>query len=164
MSLKNLLSKKRSAIVAKWFERVLETYPPEVQGFFRQQGDRFANPVGSAIFESLEGLLTELLGAGDYEKTRSFLDSILRIRAIQNISPSQAVVFLPLLKGVLKEEVGEEIRLNRLPEEWLELESKIDDFLLLSFDIYMECREKVHELRDQELRNRAAFSSPRSDS
>lgn len=164
MSLKNLLSKKRNAIVARWFERVLETYPPEIQGLFRQQGDRFANPVGSTIFAGLEGLFNELLGRGEYEKTRSFLDSIMRIRAIQNLSPSQAVVFLPLLKEVLKEEIGEEVRQNRLHEEWLELESRIDDLLLLSFDLYMECREKIHELKNRELRNRAAFSSFRSDS
>jgi hypothetical protein len=161
MNLKNLLSKKRSAIVAKWFERVLETYPLEVQGFFRQPGDRFANPVGSTISESLGGLFEELLGKGDYEKTRSRLDGILRIRAIQNLSPSQAVVFLPLLKGVLKEEIGEEVRQHRLHEEWLELETRIDDFLLLAFDIYMECREQIHQLRTQELRSRAGFPWPR---
>ena len=164
MSLKNLLSKKKNAVVAKWFERVLETYPLEMQGFFRQQGDRFANPVGSTIFAGLEGLFAELLGKGDHEKTRCFLDSILRIRAIQNFSPSQAVVFLPLLKGVLKEEIGEEVRQNRLHEDWLELESRIDDFLLLAFDIYVECREKIDQLRNQERRNRETFAPPRSDS
>ena len=162
MSLKNLLSKKKNAIVAKWFERVLETYPLERQGFFRQQGDPFANPVGSTIFAGLEGLFAELLGKGDYEKARCFLGSILRIRAIQNFSPSQAVVFLPLLKGVVKEEIGGEVRQNRLHEEWLELESRIDDFLLLAFDIYVECREKIDQLRTQERRNRATFSFPRS--
>ncbi len=133
-----------------------------MQGFFRQQGDRFANPVGSTIFAALEGLFAELLGKGDYEKTRSLLDNILRIRAIQNFSPSQAVVFLPLLKGVLKEEIAEEVWQNRLHEEWLELESRIDDFLLLAFDIYVECREKIDQLRNQELRNRTRSSSPRS--
>jgi hypothetical protein len=160
MSLKNLLSKKKGAIVAKWFDRVLDTYPLEVQGLFREQGDRFANPVGSTIRESLDGLLGELLAKGDFEKIRSLLDGVLRIRAIQNFSPSQAVVFLPLLKGVLKEEIGEEVRQNRLYEEWLELESRIDDCLLLAFDIYMECREKIHRLKTQELRSRAAVQSP----
>ena len=163
MNLKNLLSKRKSAIVAKWFDRVLETYPLEVQGLFRQQGDRFANPVGSTILESLEGLYGELSGKGDFARVRSLLDGILRIRAIQNFSPSQAVVFLPLLKGVLKEEIGGEVRQNRLHEEWLELESRIDDFLLLAFDIYMECREKIQELKTQEQRSRAAVQSPISE-
>jgi hypothetical protein len=160
MSLKNLLNKKKGALVAKWFDRVLDTYPLEVQGLFRQQGDRFANPVGSTILESLEGLFAELLGKGDFVRIRSLLDGILRIRAIQNFSPSQAVVFLPLLKGVLKGEIGEEVRQNRLLEEWLEVESRIDDFLLLAFDIYMECREKVHQLKTRELRGRGAVQSP----
>ena len=140
----------------------METYPLEMQGFFRQQGDRFANPVGSTLFSGLEGLFAELLDKGDCEKTRSLLDNILRIRAVQNFSPSQAVVFLPLLKGVLKEEIGEEVRQNRLHEDWLEMESRIDDFLLLAFDIYVECREKIQQLKTQELRNRATSSSPRS--
>ena len=161
MSLKNLLSKKKKAIVAKWFERVLETYPLEMQGFFRQQGDRFANPVGSTLLSGLEGLFAELLEKETTRKPGPLLDNILRIRAVQNFSPSQAVVFLPLLKGVLKEEIGEEVRQNRLHEDWLEMESRIDDFLLLAFDIYMECREKIHQLRTQELRNRAGFPSPR---
>jgi len=62
----------------------------------------------------------------------------------------------------LKEEIGEEVRRNGLHEEWLELESRIDDCLLLAFDIYMECREKIHQLRIQELRNRAEISNSRS--
>jgi len=161
MSLKNLLSKKRSAIVAKWADRVLDTYPLEVQSLFRQQGDPFANPVGSTIVGSLDGLFGELFGKGGGDKIRPLLEGILRIRAIQNFSPSQAVIFLPLLKGVLKEEIGEEVRQNRLHEEWLELETRIDDFLLLAFDIYMECREKIHQLRTQELRSRAGFPWPR---
>jgi len=106
-------------------------------------------------------LFGELFGKGGGDKIRPLLEGILRIRAIQNFSPSQAVIFLPLLKGVLKEEIGEEVRQNRLHEEWLELETRIDDFLLLAFDIYMECREKIHQLRTQELRSRAGFPWPR---
>jgi hypothetical protein len=32
-------------------------------------------------------------------------------------------------------------------------ESKIDDLALLSFDIYMKCREKIYELKSNEVRN-----------
>jgi hypothetical protein len=162
MSLNHLLAKKKKAILHKWFDRVLGTYPIDMQGFFRQQSDRFANPVGSTILASLEGLFQELLKKEDYEKARSFLEDILRIRSVQDFSPSQAVVFLPLLKGVLKDEIGEQVRQNRLYGEWLELESRIDEFLLLAFDIYMACREKIFQLKTQELRSRKAFSSLRS--
>jgi hypothetical protein len=135
-----------------------------MQVLFRQNGDPFANPIGSTILTGLDGLLTDLLAKGAPGEIRSFLESILRIRAIQDFSPAQAVVFLPILKGILREEVGEEVRQNRFYEEWLELESRIDDFLLLAFDIYMECREKIFQLKTQDLRSRAAFSSSRSES
>jgi hypothetical protein len=164
MNLNHLLAKKKKAILHQWFDRTLRTYPIDMQVFFRQHGDPFANPVGSTIFAGLDGLLGELLRKGDPEKTRSLLDSILRIRAIQDFPPSQAVVFLPLLKGILKEEIGEEVRQNQLYEEWLALESRIDDFLLLAFDIYMKCREKIFQLKTQDLRSRAAFSSYSSES
>ncbi len=164
MSLNHLLAKKKKTILHQWFNRVLETYPVDMRIFFRQHTDPFANPVGSTILAGLEGLFDELLGKGNPEKIRSLLDGILRIRAIQDLSPSQAVVFLPLLKGVLKAEIGEEVRKNRLYEEWLELESRIDDFLLLAFDLYMGCREKIFQLKTQELRSRAVFSPSRPES
>ncbi len=163
MNLKNLLARKKGNIVKKWFDRVVETYPVEVQKVFRQQNDPFANPVGSTIFQSLEGLCDELAGRPDFKKVRSFLDGIVRIRAIQDFIPSQAVVFLPLLRGVLKEEIGEEVRQNRLYAEWLEVESRIDEFLLLAFDIYMECREKIFQLKNEERQTRPALSSLRSE-
>jgi len=163
MNLKNLLTRKKNTVIQKWFDRVMETYPMAVQKFFRQQSDPFSNPVGSTISRGLEGLYDELPGEADYEKVRSSLDGILHIRAIQDFSPSQAVVFLPLLKGVLKEEIGEEVRENRLYAEWLELESRIDEFLLLAFDIYMECREKVFQLKNGERQTRPALSSLRSE-
>lgn len=164
MNLIHLLAKKKKSILSKWFDRVVGTYPLDMQGLFRKQGDPFSNPVGSTTLAGLEGVFDELLGEGDPEKARFFLDRILRVRAIQDFSPSRAVVFLPLLKGILTEEIGEEGRQIRFSGEWLELESRIDAFLLLAFDIYMECREKIFQLKTQELRTRVAFPSHRLES
>lgn len=40
------------------------------------------------------------------------------------------------------------------PEEWRELDERIDRLALLAFDVYLACREKVHEIRFTELKNR----------
>lgn len=40
------------------------------------------------------------------------------------------------------------------PEEWRELDDRIDRLTLLAFDVYLGCREKIHEIRFAELRNR----------
>jgi len=150
MKLEDLLSQKRTAILEKWFDAILETYPADTSRFLRKQKGRFVNPVGYTIFQGIEGLFEELLQGMDSDKTSLFLDNIIRIRAVQDFSPSQAMAFIFLLKKVIREEIKSEIGENQISEELLIFESKIDKLALLSFDIYMKCREKVYEIKVSE--------------
>lgn len=156
VTLESFLLQKRSAIVRKWLDVVLETYPAETAKFLKGQKNRFANPVGSIVSQGIEDLFQELLQtqAIDPERVAPFLDRIIRIRAVQDFSPSQAIAFVFLLKKVIREELGFAIRENQLSEELSALESRIDRLALLSFDVYMQCREKVYELRTTEWKNR----------
>lgn len=153
VNLENLLTHKRSTILKKWFDMVIETYPPETAAFLKRQKDRFANPVGSVVFQGLEDIFGELLQGIDYERVSAFLDNIIRIRAVQDFTPSHAISFIFLLKKVIREELEKEIRKNGLSEELLKLESRIDEFALLAFDIFVKCREKIYELKAMELNN-----------
>ncbi|MEW6216009.1 MAG: RsbRD N-terminal domain-containing protein [Nitrospirota bacterium] len=154
MNLKNLLSEKKSAILKRWFEVILETYSADTSSFLKRQKNRFANPVGYTISQGVDGLFEELLQGSNSDRISLFLDNIIRIRAIQDLSPSQAIGFIFLLKKVIRKELAKEIREDGLSEELLTLESRIDDLALLSFDIYMKCREKIYELKANEVRNR----------
>jgi len=155
LGVKNLLLQNRSAIVQKWFDRIVKTYPANSQKFIEQQKDRFANPVGSIILQGIEGLYEELLREMDSEKVTKYLDPVMRIQAVQGFSPSEALSFIPSLKKIVREELSREIQERRLFEELGEFESKIDRLTLLAFDSYMKCREKIYEIRVEELRNRS---------
>ncbi len=154
MKLNLLLLENKQKILKKWFDLILETYPPDTTSFLKGQKNRFDNPVGYTISEGIEGLFEELLRGVDYDRVSPFLDNIIRIRAIQDFTPSQALGFVFLLKKVIREELANEIREHRMFEEVLTLESKIDDLGNIAFDIYMKCREKIYELKANELRNR----------
>jgi hypothetical protein len=156
--LADLLNKRKKLVLQKWFDAVLETYPADARRFLGNQTNRFRNPVGASIFEGIEGLYQSLLDGTDLESPdfAEFLDRIVRIRAVQEFCPSQALGFLFPLKTVigevvkqetLAEELGEE-----LGEELLALDRKIDRLVLLSFDKYMECREKLFEIRIREVK------------
>jgi hypothetical protein len=151
--LKGLLSKKKSAILKRWLDLILETYPPETASFLKKHNDPFTNPVGQTILYGIEGILNELLSETESGKTSSFLEDIIRIRAIQDFSAAQAISFIFLLKKVVGEELRDEINENRLHEEMLSLDSKIDELALLSFDIFMKSREKIYELKATEVKN-----------
>ncbi|MFH0789645.1 MAG: RsbRD N-terminal domain-containing protein [Pseudomonadota bacterium] len=154
MSLENLVTDRKSAILKRWFELTIETYPEETVRFLKSKKNRFANPVGHILSKEIEPILDGLFQKGDLNTLLPFLDNIIRIRAIQEFSPSQAIAFVFLLKQVIREEMEPEIRESHIGRDLLELESRIDELGLLSFDIFMKCREKIYDLKANELNNR----------
>lgn len=153
MRLNNLLAQRKTAIIKNWFALAVETYPPDTASFLKKQKDPFSNPVGRTISKGLEGLFNELLKEMDYEIITSFLDPIIRIRAIQNFSPSQAVSFIFLLKKAIRENTKKEVPEEQLFNELLLFESKIDQLVMIAFNLYMQCREKIYDLKANEMRN-----------
>ena len=154
MKLEELLLQRASRILKRWMDRIFETYPTDAQRFLRKQKDPFANPVGSTLSREIETFYREFIGPGDPEKLAGALDALIRVRAVQDFSPSGAVSFLFLLKKIIREETVKEVRENRISqEELLALESRLDDAALAGFDVYMRCKEKVYEIRAREARS-----------
>jgi hypothetical protein len=90
----------------------------------------------------------------DHAAITSYLDPIIRIRAVQNFSPSQAIGFIFLLKNTIRENLNTEITVAHLVDELLALETRIDKLSLIAFDIYMQCREKISDLKANEMKAR----------
>jgi len=156
LSVERLLRQKRSVVLKRWFEQVLDSYPEETSRFLRKEANPFANPVGSTIHRELGELLDEILDGPDRGRAGQFLDRIIRIRAIQDFSPADAIAFVFGLKGIAREELGRELEESLALEDWLAFEGKVDQMGLLAFDVYMNCREKLAQIRVDEIRNRNA--------
>ena len=59
-----------------------------------------------------------------------------------------------VLKRAIRDTVGKEVQERSMYDELFTLESRIDSLALLAFDIYMQCRERIFEIRADEVRNR----------
>jgi hypothetical protein len=153
-----LLEQEKDAILKKWLDLTLDTYPEETKKFLARASDRFANPVGSSIESGMEVVFNWLLkeDEGQEPPFMAELDKIIRIRAVQDFSPARAVGFLILLKNAVRETLAKEIRDARRFEELLTFESRIDRVALLAFNIYMQCRETLFDIRAAEIRNRTS--------
>jgi uncharacterized protein YerC len=152
MNLNDLLSEKKSSIVQKWFDAIIDNYPDDSSHFLKKQKDQFLNPIGNTISRSIEGLFDEILRDAASEQIFPFLDDVIKIHAIQNFSPSKAVSFISLLKPVVREALGSDIARHTLSAELQSFEANIDNLTFLSFDIYMKCRERIFELRVNEIK------------
>jgi len=147
MALKNLLLQNQSAILKRWFDLILETYPANTAALMRKEKNRFANPVGVTISREIEALFKGLLENKGSEELAASLIAILKIRSVQDFRPSQAVGFIFPLKKAIAETLKSEIQEETIRDQWLRFQSKIDELALLAFDIYLDCREKICEIR-----------------
>jgi hypothetical protein len=153
MSLKEHLQENRSAIVNQWFETVVGTYQEETRGPLRRQNAPFTNPVGFNTAQGLEGLFDGLLKGMMPSETSRFLDAIVRIRAVQDFAPSEAVRFIFQLKTVVRSKLGEKRQEPAVAAELVSFESAVDDLALFAFDLYMQCRETIYDIKAKEARS-----------
>ena len=141
-------AEQKGVLIEKWLEQTLATYPSQTLRFLHGEKDRFRNPVGHTLREGLATLLDELTGEMDPAKIEPALESIVRLRAVQDFTPSQAVGFVYLLREILQEELaGGEPR---------DVQKRIDQTALLAFDLFMKCREEIYEIKARE-RQREGF-------
>jgi hypothetical protein len=133
-------------IAGLWLARVLRSYSHESTEFLATERDPFRNPVGSTIRHALDILLDELLLGMDRSRVIPALDSVMQIRAIQDLPPSRALEFLFQLKDILRLEVsGAQKEL---------LDGRIDELALLAFDLYVKYRERTYQAKSNEVRRR----------
>lgn len=158
MKIEGFLEQKKSLILKKWFEWVVQTYPADTSKFLKSQKDPFANPLGGTFTRGLSAIFDELLKTDTPETLRPSLDPMIRIRAIQDFTPSQAVSFIFALKKIIRDTLEKENRDDRFFDELFLLDRRIDKIGLLAFNIYVECREKIYQLQANEMRN-STFSA-----
>ncbi|NCC23803.1 MAG: hypothetical protein EOM25_01190 [Deltaproteobacteria bacterium] len=156
MTIEVLLAKNKKQIIARWSEMLFSTYASEGAKFFASKKDQFANPVGHTFHRNLESifpLLAEAEGV-DSDEIRMLIDGIVRIRAVQGFAPSRAVIFVSELKGAVKDVLGPAVLEPQNSQAWEYLCERIDRAQAMAFDIYMDCREKLWELKANHLYNR----------
>ncbi len=155
-ALEQLLATHREAIVQTWFHHVLETYPPETAKLWKKGQDHFANPVGYGLKVGTERIYASLMAKDDaaaLDAAMEALDTIVRVRAVQNFAPSGAVGFIFLLKKSLREALWGELNEQGLWAQFLALETRIDGFALACLDIYGQCKEKLYAIKVKEIQD-----------
>ena len=153
----DLIEARKDTIERRWVDAVLSAYPSEAAVLFRTQRDPFANPLGQSVREGTRGILQTMLNGMDQGELRSHLDKIVRIRAVQQFTPSQALSFIFSLRSIVREVIPEAEADARLAAGLAELDTRIDEVALAAFDLYAARREEVTGLRINEVKRQVAW-------
>jgi hypothetical protein len=153
MKLTTLLHQKKVAILKSWFSLITETYPPDFSKFLKSENDRFANPIGYTVLTGTEILFDEIIHGSNTDRIIPALDSIVRIRAVQDFTPSQAIGFVFFLKEAVREVLKETLEKPSTEEgreiqgELLQFEREVDDLASLALDVYAKCRDDIDRIK-----------------
>jgi hypothetical protein len=153
--LEDFFQKHQDMIMDSWFDAILNNYPPETVRIFKQEKDPFANPVGHRLRLGMRGIV-DWFKEGDREKdVYAALDQVIRIWAVQDFTPSQTVSFLITFKQIIQKQMQKYYQnQDQLWANWQAFEKEADNLMLLAMDIYMECREKLFQIKVDEANNR----------
>ncbi|WP_136796780.1 RsbRD N-terminal domain-containing protein [Desulfosediminicola ganghwensis] len=151
MDLAEVIRNNRDKIVAQWVDYTLSTYPSS--DFFKKEKDKFSNPTGVSIRDGLEQLFDMLAAGNDPEDFRGPVEQIVRIRAVQNFSPAEAVAPLNAVKHITRNMLEREKECSSLFKDLYDFEFAVDLAVLAAFDIYMEYREKLYSIRVREIKS-----------
>ncbi|MDD5757860.1 MAG: RsbRD N-terminal domain-containing protein [Desulfobulbaceae bacterium] len=153
MNFKDTLAEKKPKIVQLWIESVMASYSADGASFFMKQKDRFANPLGFAAKSGLTAVFDQLTGDRTTQEMPPELMQFIKLRSVQNFLPSAAVGFIYQLKTIMMAQLGEAILLEA-GSEWFAFEAKIDALSLKLFDLYMEDRELLAQVKVNEYRRK----------
>lgn len=153
-----LLLQKKNIIVDKWIESIITSYPKETYEFLRLQKNRFSNPAGYIISDCAEKIFNEIMNGYNAETINRSLNDIIKLRAVQDFLPSQAVGFVFILKQIIRSEIDVEVHDEKISQEFSELDNRIDKTALTAFNLYTEAREKIYQIRLIELKARIPYS------
>ncbi len=151
MELLDTLKNKKKDIVSIWVDRTLDSYISS--GFFKKSRDMFANPVGANIRQGLNSLYDLLIAGAAQEEMAEPLDQVIRIRAVQEFTPAQAVAPILEIKWVVKQVLSADKETKPLLVELDSFDCDVDRAALAAFDMYTACREQLYKNRLREFKS-----------
>lgn len=151
MPLFELLKKKEKKILDVWVERTLDSYISS--DFFKQATNQFANPVGANIRTGLTKIFQLILSEAEAQDYAESLDQVIRIRAVQEFTPAQAVAPLFEVKWVVRQILSGDEQGRTLLSELAPFDREVDRVVLMGFDMYMSCRDRLYQARIRELKS-----------
>ena len=146
MDIQQTLKKNKSLFLKEWFKATINTYPKDSARILGKDSNRFDNPVGAITRESLEDILDLITDKFTAETLEKALDPIIRIRAVQAFTASDAVSFIFTLK-----KIGEDLLDESFQKQF---DRMVDQIALAGFNKFMKCKEEIFLLKSTESKRR----------
>lgn len=113
-------------------------------------GDPFCDPVRATFHNCGPKLIEWVVDGENTEEVKESLMNIIRIRSVQTYTPSETVSFILALKRIFRDTIYTSLEEGDREGLFLLFESRIDRLLLMALDCYVQCHDKIGQIRINE--------------
>lgn len=154
MGLVQRIVEKKAEILRIWHQKALKGFPVQSRLLIASNTDRFANPIGFTLQDSIGEIFAFLFSDGTAEKMEESLSRLVKLRAVQDPGSNEGVEFLLVLKMVVRDQCGASSAKFTEHAELREIEDQIDQILVKAHRIFVDSRELIAELKVNEMRRK----------
>jgi len=158
--LSGFIKDNSEALAESWLNAVVGSYSADSAGFIKGKEDRIANPMGHAIREMVDTVLGCLASGCEEQELASAMYRVVQMRAVQDFTASGAVAFVVSFRDSV---VSLARKKEASPELIIELDDVVLGLMARAFDLYSDCREKLSEIKLEELKRNLYMLLRKSD-
>lgn len=151
--LRQLMKENLKELSSQWLHAIYGTYPRDTSDFLKTQRDRFLNPVGYTFSNETGIILAMLVNGIEEGQLLKSLDAIVKIRAVQEYKPSESMSLFFLLKEIIHKQYFRIVIEEDLHDSLFALDREIDGIALRAFDLFVQCRERICEIKVKEAKD-----------
>ncbi len=146
--------KNEEKILSLWLNEFLKHHGLDTVAVSRTVDDRFLNPAGHIIKAATSSLFKAIMGEEiEQEKILRDMRELLRLQAIQQLSPAQALFPLVAVKEHIYDIVNSLLTTKEAFVQYKEITGRLDTLMLMAFDIFTQDKEDLYRIRIKEVKN-----------
>jgi len=146
MDITAVIAKHKNDIIKKWHLAIIETYPNQSRKHFLGNKNKFSNPVGYTIENSLPAIVEAVINKSLTDEAKKSLDDIIKIRAVQDFKPADALNFVFGLRAIIISEIFDDIDFK----DFLKLEKIFHLIVEYAINSYVNDKERIFEIKANE--------------
>ncbi len=150
----DILKKDEQKLIAAWHNEFFAHHGLDSVGVSRTVTDQFLNPVGYVVKDATTILFKAIIGEdADQTLIKKNLEDLIKIQAIQQLSPAQALLPLRAIKELIYAHIQKELKSLEDFNTYKEIVDRVDTLMLMAFDIYAQDKETLYRIRVNEVKN-----------
>ncbi len=154
MPLIHTCTQEQNTLLSKWIGDFLSHHGIGAVGVSRTVNDQFLNPVGHTVKAAITIIYQATIGEDiDSDELKKSVYELVRIQAVQALSPAQALLPIVQLKTHLYTLLEKQIKSSDDFVEYKTMADRLDTILLMAFDMYAQDKEVLYKVRVQELKS-----------